>query len=87
MTRAGIIELAVALAFGALMTTIEYYAGPEPAFGILSSMAVFLGMVVSMSMQENPVMIATIVLFWAVIGWLALRLVRLIVTAARSSQA
>ena len=87
MTRAGLIELAVALAFGALMTAIDYHAGPEPVFGAFSAFALLLGMVVSMSMQENPVMIGTIVLFWAALGWIALRLVRVIVANARSSQA
>ena len=52
MTRASTIELIAALAFGAAMTALDYYT-PGPVLGVLGALALFLGMVVSMSMQEN----------------------------------
>jgi hypothetical protein len=84
MTRAAAIELGAALALGAAMTAIEYHAQGQ-VFGFFGALALLLGIVVSGSMQENPVMIGTIVVFWAAITWVVLRVVRLIVTAARST--
>ena len=65
------------------MVAIEWHAGPEPIFGVVGAFGLLFGIVVSMNYQENPVMIAAMVLYWAFLGWLCYRGVRLLIQIVR----
>ena len=78
------VEWGAALVFGVVMTLIERQA-EGPILGGVSGLAIFLGMILSGSMGENPVLLATVVAFWAVLGWLVYRVARLFIVDIRRS--
>ena len=80
------IEWVGALVFGVVMTVIDWHTS-EPIFGIFSALALLLGIVASMSMTPSPAMFATMVVFWAFIGWVGYRIVRFFIVALRRSRA
>jgi len=86
LSRKTAIELICSLALGAAMVWIEVHSGPESVLGIIGAFGLLLVILVSMNLQQNPVMIATMVVYWAAIGWVCYRGVRLFVAIVRESK-
>ena len=62
------------------------HSEPESVVGVIGAFGLLLGILVSMNLHQNAMMIATMVVYWAAIGWVCYRGVRLFVAIVRESK-
>jgi hypothetical protein len=57
-----------ALCFGVVMTSFQWISGE--GLWMIGAFGYFLGILVSRDTQLNPIMIVTMTLYWAAVGWI-----------------